>query len=84
MVNLSFSILIYRFNRFFYESGAALSFIIDYRAIGQNIARMIQSLADGGGCSSTGPPFSVLLNRKAIEKLELSMPRQLPEGVIIE
>ncbi len=72
------------FNRFFYESGAALSFIIDYQAIGQNIARMIQSLANGGSGASTGPPFSVLLNRKAIEKLKLPLPEQLPKGVSIE
>ena len=72
------------FNRFFYESGAALSFIIDYQAIGQNIARMVQSLANGGSGASTGPPFSVLLNRKAIKKLKIPIPEQLPKGVSIE
>jgi len=82
--SLRLGIATFGFNRFFYESGAALSFIIDYHTIGQNIARMLQSLANGGRCDSTGPPFSVLLNQKAVKALGLTMPQQLPEGVIIE
>jgi putative ABC transport system substrate-binding protein len=82
--SLRLGIATFGFNRFFHESGAALSFIIDYRAIGKNIAQMVKSLSNGGSCVSSGPPFSVLLNQKAIKTLEISMPQQLPAGVLSE
>ena len=82
--SLRLNIATFGFNRFFYESGAALSFIIDYHAIGKNIARMVRSSTNGKSCVSTGPPFSALLNQKAIKTLGLTTAAQLPKGVIIE
>ena len=80
--SLRLGIATFGFNRFFYESGAALSFIIDYHKIGREMAYMVRTSAKGGHGASTGPPFSVLLNRKAIKTLGISMPEQLPAGVL--
>lgn len=82
--SLRLGIATFGFNRFFHESGAALSFIIDYHKIGQDMAQMVKTQANGESCVSTGPPFSALLNQKAIKTLEISIPQRLPEGVLIE
>ncbi len=82
--SLRLGIATFGFNRFFHESGAALSFIIDYHKIGQEMAEMVRTLLNGGSYVSTGPPFSVLLNQKAIKTLGISIPQNLPAGVLSE
>ncbi len=82
--SLRFSIATFGFNRFFHESGAALSFIIDYHKIGQETAAMVQTLSNDHQCVSSGPPFSVLLNQKAISTLGLTISQPLPKGVLSE
>lgn len=60
------------FNRFFHESGAALSFVIDYEAIGIEMAAKVRAVIAGQGVSSDeGPPFTVLMNRKVLDSLKL-------------
>ncbi len=72
------------FNRFFYDAGAALSFIIDYRKIGRQVAVMIKQATQDGKCTSTGPPFTALLNRRAIATLGVAVAEPLPPGVTSE
>jgi len=72
------------FNHFFYDAGAALSFIINYQEIGSKIATLVKKVTQKGNCVSSGPPFTVLLNRKAIDTLGITMAQPLPLGVSIE
>lgn len=82
--SLRLGIATFGFNRFFYESGAALSFIIDYQAIGRRVAEMARVITKGGGLSTAEPPFTVLLNRKVIDSLKIPIAASLPEGVFVE
>ncbi len=82
--SLRLGIPTFGFNRFFHESGAALSFIIDYEAIGRHLAEMVQTATHGGNRAAAEPPFTVLLNRKVIDSLKILTARTLPEGVIVE
>ncbi|GBC60197.1 hypothetical protein DENIS_1148 [Desulfonema ishimotonii] len=60
------------YNRFFYESGAALSFIFDYETLGVQTARLVLSIAGGEPCRENDPEFQVWPNRRVIEKLGLA------------
>ena len=82
--SLRLGIATFGFNRFFHESGAALSFVIDYQKIGREMAKKVRTFANNAHCISSGPPFSVLLNQKAIKTLGISIPQPLPEGVLSE
>jgi len=82
--SLRLGIPTFGFNRFFHESGAALSFIIDYKAIGQQVAEMVQTITDNSNRTAAEPPFTVLLNRKVIDSLKIPTSPTLPEGVIVE
>ena len=82
--SLRLGIATFGFNRFFYESGAALSFIIDYEAIGRQVAEMARRITHGGGRSTAEPPFTVLLNRKVIDSLKMPIAATLPAGVFVE
>ncbi len=82
--SLRLGIPTFGFNRFFHESGAALSFIIDYEAIGRQVAEMVKTITHGGSLATAEPPFTVLLNQKVINSLKIPVARTLPEGVIVE
>jgi putative ABC transport system substrate-binding protein len=63
------------FNRFFYNSGAALSFIVDYERIGMQVGELVQSIAENGGCEFAIPPeFSARMNPDAWRVLALPDP----------
>jgi putative ABC transport system substrate-binding protein len=66
------------YNRFFYESGAACSFVIDYRAVGEQVAGQVKAILGGRLCASTGPPFKVLLNTNVVRTLGLRIRTPLP------
>ncbi len=57
------------FNRFFLEKGAAASFIIDYKGIGEQTATMIKTLHDGMECSMAEPPWTMQLDKDVINLL---------------
>lgn len=59
------------YNSFFYESGAALNFIINYEEIGEQTGELIMELLDTGVCSSPDPKFSLWVNRKTIQRLDI-------------
>ena len=53
------------YNQFFYDSGAALSFLIDYRKVGIQVARQVEQLLAGEGCSSSlGPRYDMAVNEE--------------------
>ncbi|MDT8421789.1 MAG: ABC transporter substrate binding protein [Desulfuromonadales bacterium] len=54
------------YNLFFHDSGATLSFIIDYPAVGRQVADQIQQILGGGRCAgSSEPVFRVRVNEEA-------------------
>lgn len=68
------------YNRFFYESGAALSFVIDYNKLGRQVGDQVNGLLAGETCQGTiSPNFTVLVNDDAWRFLAL--PRVIHEAV---
>lgn len=58
------------FNRFFHESGALLSFVIDYEAVGRKAARLVlEKGSEGTSCPAETPPFHIWLNDRVRERL---------------
>ncbi|MBF0200648.1 MAG: hypothetical protein HQK66_04925 [Desulfamplus sp.] len=59
------------YNSFFHQSGAALSFVLDYADIGREMARNINSLAKNGECLQSMPPHNIMINERVLELLGL-------------
>lgn len=59
------------YNRFFYETGAALAFVFDYRELGQQCAQEALRILSGEDCLDTAPLFHVWVNEGVVEKLGL-------------
>lgn len=60
------------YNRFFLDSGAALSFIIDYRGIGGQVAAQVRSTLNGQPCrGAEAPLFQVEVNPGIMRSLGL-------------
>lgn len=59
------------YNRFFVQSGAAMSFIFDYKEIGRQSAALSQTVLAGNRCRSQPPRFKVKINEKVVERLKL-------------
>jgi len=57
------------YNRFFYEAGAALTFVFDYKELGQQCAHNALRMLAGEACRDTSPVFHVWVNEKVAEKL---------------
>lgn len=66
------------YNRFFYESGAVLSFVIDYRAVGSQAGRMFLELKEPGACGNVIPHHEVWLNPRALDRV--GIPAARPEN----
>ncbi len=57
------------YNRFFYESGAVLAFVFDYRALGRQAADMALAVLAGNSCERRPPLFQTWINKKVADKL---------------
>jgi len=66
------------YNRFFYEGGAALAFVFDYRELGQQCAQKALNILSGKPCRDTPPLFQVWINEGVAGKLGL----RLSEGYL--
>ncbi|MDZ7698209.1 MAG: ABC transporter substrate binding protein [Deltaproteobacteria bacterium] len=62
------------YNRFFYETGAALAFVFNYRSLGEQCAHKVLRILSGENCQSTPPRFEVWINKRVVEKLGLKHP----------
>ena len=62
------------YNRFFYETGAALAFVFDYRELGQQCAEKALRILSGEDCLNSAPIFHVWINEGVAEKLGLRPP----------
>ncbi len=62
------------YNRFFYDSGAALAFIMDYQELGRQAGGLGREMLAGGTCRTTPPVFHAWLNPKVLARLGLQLP----------
>lgn len=63
------------YNQFFYDSGAALAFVFDYRDLGRQAADLAVELASGEAPDARRvPAFQVWLNAGVIQKLGIGVP----------
>ncbi len=53
------------YNRFFYDSGAVMAFIVDYEKVGAEAAQMAVRAIETGKCRMLAPPYEVIWNEKA-------------------
>ncbi len=63
------------FNRFFYENGAAVAFVLDYAQIGRQCGDLALDVLDAQGCQSVPPAFSVWLNQRVFDRLKIALPQ---------
>lgn len=59
------------YNRFFYESGAAMSFVFDYKDIGMQTGRLALKMLESRQCETDSPLFQIWINERVMEKLGL-------------
>ena len=65
------------YNKFFLDSGATLSFIIDYEQVGRQLAGLVESqLMTGVSDGVIAPNFSVRINAETWQLLHLDQKRQ--------
>jgi putative tryptophan/tyrosine transport system substrate-binding protein len=64
------------YNRFFYESGAALAFVFDYEELGRQTGRLATTILMGKPCEKEPPVFRGWLNRRVIDKLGMTVPEK--------
>ena len=64
------------YNRFFFESGAVLSFSIDYTVIGRQVSDMITQFKKSGECMSKDPEADLLYNEKVADLLKMEVNEQ--------
>lgn len=64
------------YNRFFYESGAALAFVFDYEELGRQTGRMAADMLTGKACEKETPVFHVWLNLRVVNKLGIAVPEK--------
>jgi putative ABC transport system substrate-binding protein len=69
------------YNRFFFYSGAAMSFILDYGRIGEQMAFLCKEVLEGRTCISLPPHFEVWLNSRALEVLDIEAPNKTAPDV---
>ncbi len=62
------------FNRFFFETGALLSFIIDYEEIGREAAKLLEKLIREHICIFMPPKVRLLWNSRALKILVRTRP----------
>ena len=60
------------YNRFFYQTGAAMAFIFDYQAIGRQTGNLARQWLTSHTCRQTVPAFEVRLNERVLDKLGLN------------
>ena len=72
------------YNRFFHESGCAMSFDIDYTAVGVRTARDVELFLEKRECFDSGPVYKILLNEKVVKSLGVVIAKKLPGNVKVD
>jgi putative ABC transport system substrate-binding protein len=66
------------YNQFFYDSGAAMSFVFDYGALGRQAGELAgEMVAYHVPCGNQAPVFEVWINRGVMEKLGMQISETL-------
>jgi putative ABC transport system substrate-binding protein len=58
------------YNRFFYETGALISFIFDYRELGIQTGRQVLLFMENETCQNQSPVFQTWINKGALKTLK--------------
>jgi putative ABC transport system substrate-binding protein len=61
------------YNSFFIRTGAFFSFDFDYKILGVQAARKIETYVQSGICIQEPPEFQTLMNLKMIEKIGIKI-----------
>lgn len=61
------------YNRFFYDSGAAMAFVFDYKALGRQSADLIRDVLIRGASGPRPPVLDVWLNASVLKKLGIGI-----------
>jgi len=61
------------YNQFFYDSGAAMAFVFDYKELGRQAARLIADVLQQKAAGLRHPVFTVRLNETVLKKLGLAV-----------
>jgi putative ABC transport system substrate-binding protein len=64
---------VFGYNRFFYNSGAALCLVLDYRAIGRQTAQLSLALLTGQDCKKQMPVFKIWYNLRILNMLGIDL-----------
>jgi putative tryptophan/tyrosine transport system substrate-binding protein len=70
--SLSKGVPVIGFNRYFYENGASLCYLFDYKEIGQQTGRLLMELMKGTPCLNRAPDFKVWCNIEVLKALGVS------------
>jgi putative ABC transport system substrate-binding protein len=77
--SLSRGVPVIGFNRYFYENGASLCYLFDYKEIGRQTGRLLMELINGMPCSNRSPDYKVWCNIEVLKALGV---RYRPEAFI--
>jgi putative ABC transport system substrate-binding protein len=72
------------YNRFFFDSGAALSFVFDYYQLGLQTGQMAEEMLTRGICMEEEPRFEVWLNERIFRRLEIDLPSRPPSPIKVK
>lgn len=68
--SISRGVAVFGYNRYFYDSGAVMSFIMDYRQIGRrSMELLLTAIKSDASCGILPPDFTIKLNTKIINKI---------------
>jgi len=70
------------YNHFFYESGAAVSFVFDYGELGRQCAEKIEKAQSDLVCEREPPRYRLWINEAVMERLKLSF--VVPDSVPVK
>ena len=65
------------YNKFFHNTGALLTFTVDYGKIGQQVAVMVTKFINSGDCVSSMPETTLLHNSKVSDVLKIEVREEL-------
>lgn len=69
------------FNRFFYESGAALSFVFNYKELGRQCAQEVIRVLAGNEWQKIDPTFQLWVNAKVMRNIGIHLPEKYPSPI---
>jgi putative ABC transport system substrate-binding protein len=71
------------YNRFFYDSGAAMSFVFDYAELGRQTADLAADILQLRAPGALSPVFKVWLNESVFEKIEIKFPQPIQSPMMV-